>query len=132
MSLVTRYVNTVNGQVISEAGYRRALYYDAIQPGQWRMQVDEMADVDWDSLTTLFAGANAPIATSSADFTPDGIAEALRSRAERFEGPPVELHNPECPKLLSEGRRACRCGTAPLEAVFEDGLRARKHNEGPR
>jgi hypothetical protein len=36
--------------------------------------------------------------------------------------PDIEYHDPCCPKWLTHGQKACRCGVAPLEAVFEDEL----------
>lgn len=46
------------------------------------------------------------------------IANETRPRVQ------VELHHPRCPKYLTRGEKACRCGTAPLEAAFEDALDA--------
>lgn len=37
-------------------------------------------------------------------------------------GPDIELHHFKCPKITSGGVKACRCGAAPLEAIFEDAL----------
>lgn len=55
--------------------------------------------------------------------TPDELLEALQRM---YVGPEyvteLELHNPECPKWLWRGARACRCGVAPLEEIFEDEL----------
>lgn len=51
------------------------------------------------------------------------LEEAIEYERTRAQAPlPMEFHHPECPKLLTNGSKACRCGTAPLEAVFEDEL----------
>lgn len=52
---------------------------------------------------------------------------AVSMRIADVDRPMVELHNPRCPKWTSQGRRACRCGTALTEGVFEDAL-----GRGPR
>lgn len=43
-----------------------------------------------------------------------------RILADHGGGPPHEFHDPKCPKLLTNGEKACRCGARPLEAIFED------------
>ena len=42
-------------------------------------------------------------------------------------GPPMEYHNPRCPKWLTQGKKACRCGAAPMEGIFEDELERMKN-----
>lgn len=36
---------------------------------------------------------------------------------------PLELHTDDCPWITTSGRRACRCGCAPIQALIEDYLR---------
>jgi hypothetical protein len=45
-----------------------------------------------------------------------------RMLADHGGGPPIEFHHPECPKILTKGERACRCGAAPTEWIFEEAL----------
>jgi len=33
--------------------------------------------------------------------------------------PYVEIHHPECPKYVTQVKKACRCGAAPLEGVLK-------------
>jgi len=55
--------------------------------------------------------------------TPEEFEE-LWERAMRPSPPPIEVHHPRCPKILTRCRKACRCGAAPTEAIFEDELDA--------
>ena len=52
--------------------------------------------------------------------------ERLEAAAERIRqnyGNPVEeFHHPRCPKIVSAGKKACRCGACPLESILEDDL----------
>jgi hypothetical protein len=46
-------------------------------------------------------------------------ADLIRQNYGRVE---PELHHPKCPKYLTQGKKACRCGACPEEAAFEDEL----------
>src|SRR5687768_8958060 len=39
-----------------------------------------------------------------------------------YDQPEVELHHPQCPRWTTQGQKACRCGTNPLEALLEDDM----------
>lgn len=39
-----------------------------------------------------------------------------------YDQPVPELHHPTCPKIVTGGKKACRCGTVPLEAILEDDM----------
>ena len=62
----------------------------------------------------------------SSHLTPENIARAAELIRNNYGEPEIEYHSPRCPKLLSEGKMACRCGACPLEAVFEDALEENK------
>lgn len=57
---------------------------------------------------------------------PGTLRAALISASERMlksrARPHEEFHSPECPKWVTHGQRACRCGAAPTEGMFEDAL----------
>jgi hypothetical protein len=52
--------------------------------------------------------------------------ELLRDAADRMLAdrgrPDIEMHHYRCPKITSNGTKACRCGGSPLEWIFEDEL----------
>jgi hypothetical protein len=54
--------------------------------------------------------------------TPELLEEAAEMMLKDHGGPDIELHHFKCPKITSGGVKACRCGAAPLEAIFEDAL----------
>jgi hypothetical protein len=56
--------------------------------------------------------------------TLEDIERAMQLVEERAPVPWEEIHHPRCPKITSRGERACRCGSAPTEAAFEDELAA--------
>ena len=57
-------------------------------------------------------------------WTPEWFREVSdRILAEPYDiRPPHEFHSPACPKWLTKGKKACRCGACPLEAIFEDAM----------
>ena len=52
--------------------------------------------------------------------TPEVFVEICEKMLADHGGPRREYHSPTCPKILTQGERACRCGAAPTEAIFED------------
>jgi hypothetical protein len=58
--------------------------------------------------------------------TPERFREVSERMLAEHGEPEHEYHHPQCPKILTKGERACRCGAAPLEAVFEDELADRR------
>lgn len=54
--------------------------------------------------------------------TAETFRAALKAMNEWRPRPNFELHNPRCPKILTNARLACRCGANPTEGIFEDEL----------
>lgn len=82
---------------------------------------------------SIFDGIDRGVATDSMlanwrsaateSFTIDMFEDAIRRMKEVDARPPVELHSPRCPKVTSDGKRACRCACGnPIEGIFEDEL----------
>lgn len=66
-------------------------------------------------------------------FTPEAFMEAAEKMKADFGRLEIEMHAPHCPKIRTKGRKACRCGSRPTEAIFEDAIKAeRKASRGQR
>ena len=77
-------------------------------------------------MSDAFYGIDRSAAPSSWQFVADPFTAATLRQAmqDLLNAPPpdprIELHHPECPKWVTQGKRACRCGTCPVEAAIED------------
>jgi hypothetical protein len=52
--------------------------------------------------------------------TAEDFEKAYAALMAAEERPSIEYHHSRCPKITSGCVKACRCGTAPLEAALED------------
>lgn len=60
------------------------------------------------------------------------IERAAKHLLANYGGPRQEFHNPKCPKILTRGEKACRCGDSPTEGMFDDeAARLRALREHP-
>lgn len=67
--------------------------------------------------------SNVKIPTST-PLTPKILQEAAELMKNKYGFPDseFEVHHPECPKFLTKGVKACRCGNDGVGWIFEDEL----------
>lgn len=65
------------------------------------------------------------VVISGGQLTREMIEEAYRRCVKSFGTVYTELHHPRCPKFVTQGEKACRCGACPMEALLEDDLGGR-------
>ncbi len=77
--------------------------------------------------TSAFSDTKAEVEPWKIGEVGDGGGSALENMRQAFEiigrfraRPPIVYHHSTCPKILTQGTKACRCGAAPVEALFED------------
>jgi hypothetical protein len=72
-----------------------------------------------------FDSKSVSVFTTEGRLMEEELVEAAELAKKDFGRLGHEYHSPKCPKITTQGKKACRCGAAPLEAVFEDELETR-------